>query len=171
MIRARVDADLAPLHETAQRATSQRPAWRGVLAVWREQIASEFRAGRSADGVRWQPRQPVSDGNTGPLLQQSGLLLRTWLGGPGAVEDVSGRGLRFGVSTRRLPYATIHRTGGKILVTDRMRRKLAAIGRPLRAATREIVIPARPHASSNPEIRGRAATIFRTFLATGEAPQ
>ena len=170
MIRSQVDADLSALHEPARRATRATPAWRGVLTAWRQQIAREFRSGQSADGVRWQPRQPVgTDG--GPALQQSGLLLRTWLGGPGAVEDVSHRGLRFGVSARRLPYAVFHRQGTRVLVTDRMRRQLAAIGSPLRAATREIVIPARPHASSNPEIRGQAAAIFRAYIATGETPR
>ena len=167
MTRAQVDADLSALREPVRRATQATPAWRGVLTAWRQQIAREFRSGRSADGVRWQPRQAVgTDG--GSALQQSGMLLRTWLGGPGAVEDVSHRGLRFGVSARRLPYAVFHRQGTRVLVTDRMRRQLAAIGSPLRAATREITIPARPHASSNPEIRDQAAIIFRTFLVSGE---
>ena len=166
-----LDLDLGLLLDAATRADAARPAWRGILGAWRDQISGEFRGGRSADGVRWKPRQPVSDGSSNPPLQRSGLLLRTWLGGPGAIEDVSDRGLRFGVSSRRLPYAEIQRKGGKIAVSDRMRGYLAAIGRPLRASTREIVIPARPHASSNPEIREQAARIFRTFLVSGEVPR
>ncbi len=42
------------------------------------------------------------------------------------------------------PYAAIHEFGGKIQVTDKMRRFLHAMGVHLRKATKYIKIPARP---------------------------
>ena len=171
MILLRRKVSLESLRAVIDRTHDGKPAWRGVLSAWREQIEGEFRSGRSAEGVRWVPRQPFADEPGGPsTLQKSGLLLRTWLGGPGSIAEVRPEGVRFGVSGERLPYAAIHREGGRILVTPRMRRFLAAQGRPLRANTRELVIPARPHAAANPEIRGQAVRIYRRFLSTGDTP-
>lgn len=168
MITIRRQVDLDALHSVVGRSKDAGPAWRGVLTAWREQIEEEFTTGQSAEGERWVPRQPVGDDPGGPAtLQRSGLLLRTWLGGPGSIAEVSPDGVRFGVSGERLPYAELHHQGGTVMVTPEKRQFLASQGRPLRASTRELVIPKRPHASANPEIRKQAAVIYRKYLVSG----
>ena len=169
MINVLRQVDLEALHSVVDRSRDARPAWEKVLMAWRAQIAEEFATGRTAGGARWVPRQPFGNDPGGPAtLQRSGLLLRTWLGGPGSIAEVSADGVRFGVSGKHVPYAKRHRSGGKVFVTPGRRGFLAAQGRPLRASTRELVTPARPHAVVNPEIRQTAVLIFRRFLASGD---
>lgn len=136
---------------------------RGRLALRRVRklIAGEFsRAHGYGPGngqQTWRQTQPFGTRPaTRPALGGPGsALAQAWQGGPGGFQSLGPRSVRFGVS---LVYAQIHREGGQIGVTPKMRRFVAwRFGVNLRPDKKTIVIPKRPHADMRAPIFQRAA--------------
>lgn len=173
----------------AGRFTDLRPAYRKVVSEWRALIRQEFQTGRwrppSGSPRPWPDRKPFGDRPGGPSrLQESGTLLSAWMGGAGAVERITRQGGVFGVTG--IPYAVVHRGGAgdvrvadarrmfRIAVTQRMFMFLGIVkGVWLSPKKRRegILIPARPHATVNPEIRTRAAAIVSAQIVGRPLPE
>lgn len=180
MLTAIVRSDLAKLVGPVERAEDCGPAFQDIIDRWRREVSRQLDAGAVA-GVRWPALKPFGNRPAGPAtLQRSGMLRRAWLGGPGSITEVGKDGGRFGIDGRRVPYAAIHRgTSGpitpstfrrstRVAVTPKMRRFLAATrGVYLRASTRFLVTPARPHGVASAEIVGQAVDVYRRHL-TGD---
>lgn len=162
------------------------PAFRQIITFWRDVIGQEF------ESESWFPpsgparpwKKVSAFGNTPPsisILNRSGRLLEAWSGGVGSVENLSREGATFGVSG--IPYAAVHRGGSgevftvdaerpfEIRVTDKMRRFLAGVKEVyLRASTKVISIPRRPHATMNPKVQtGISAIIVAHIRGLGAA--
>lgn len=159
-----------------ERLRNLTPALRRSVAIRREGIGREFaqEAGVNPGGglTRW--RKTSRFGNVEPpakTMQRSGAMLRALLGsGRGSVERYTEKQAEFGVDGAAFPQARILRQGGRIRVTDRMRRFLGAVkGVHLRRSTKSIRIPARPYGSPNPATRQRINEAFRDWIVRGVA--
>jgi hypothetical protein len=156
--------------------------------AFRSLIAEEFRleAWRPPSGpMRPWKRTRAFGAKPAPAktLHGGGALRRAWLGqGAGAIERMGANSVTVGVSGAVLPYAAVHRGGGKVTaadsrrpfrikVTDRMRRYvLFAFHVPLKVGA-YIEIPRRPHATSSPELRTRMTAIFSAWAVGRQVPR
>lgn len=131
-----------------------------VLRRIRARIADEFNTGRGygAGGGQqtWAATKPFGDrpATVPPLGGAGGSLARAWAGGAGGFAMFGPRSVVFGVN---LPYGRIHREGGAIRVTPKMRAFLHHRGVHLRKTTKTIVIPKRRHADVRAPIFVEAA--------------
>jgi phage gpG-like protein len=189
-LKVRDEVAQAKLEETLKRAEDLRPVMPKVIGAMRESVRLEFeeqrwanRAGRFSD---WLPHssatRAMTDYEEHPLLNKSGTLRGAWLGlnthGFSAFDQDTAV-----IGVRGLPYAAIHRGaaetdqvrrsghrgGTKIAVTPKMRMFLGlAKGLWLKAKTKYIRIPARPHATPNPRLRRALRQIMKDWVIDGD---
>lgn len=102
------------LRGMAQRSVDLRPAWRVVHGVMIRSYGEQFQ--RSGDPNRWADLSAVTrarrrgDGSRAKPLLDTGVLRRTWMGGPMSIKDVKPLYLDTG---SRLEYAGFHQKGGR----------------------------------------------------------
>lgn len=153
-----------------------RDAMRGSI---REEFAGAYWKSPSGARVPWKATQPFGSRPAGPTLGGTdGGLFRAWMGGPGGYERRTATAVTLGVSR---PNAAVHRGGTGTSVNPRRRTKVRAkaIGarglpsmfwllglrfrvwiRPEKLLTQGVEIPARPHATRNPNLEERLADIL-----------
>ena len=189
-MRAVVD-NPRPLDPMVAAASDPTPYFRAWLAMRRKQVRSEFAGARwlspGGASVKWKPVGPFGsrEAPTSPL-NRTGRLAAAYQGqGAGAIEEITEKGVLWGVRGSVHPAAAVHRGGGgkvlvaqanapeRIPVTGRMRLFLGhKFGVRLKSSTMFIVIPRRPHATDNPVASTRGAALLSAHvrgLALGNA--
>jgi hypothetical protein len=176
------------LEETLEAAGDLGRPLRQSVQAWRSVGTEEFAEGawraRSGPPRAWEPTQDGID----PPLKGGGGLLASWLGGPGGIERFDNTSAEFGSS---LAHAEVHRGPGAVTAADsripfkfRMTRRQRAFlaikakeegrifGRRLEGDPNRgvIVIPRRPHFTSNPEVLTRINAIFSAHMGGREVP-
>ena len=174
-----------PLDKELARVMDPTPAYEAGVKFWRSIIAGEFA------GQFWRPpsgstrawKEVKKFGNQPApvrILSRSGRLEQAWAGGFGSITRITKDGAEFGVSGAALPYAAVHRGGAgavttamaaepeRINVTPKMRVFLGLNkGVWLKKDTKVILIPRRPHATVNPEVRTGITAIMTNFVLRG----
>lgn len=160
-----------------------------AMAAWRSVIREEWtREAWNSPSGGFRPWKKTAAFGDFPApaktLLRSGKLLAAYLGaGAGSFERLTAEGIEFGVLGSVIPYAAVHRGGGTkvlladagrpfvITVTSRQRAFLHFHGVHLKAGTKFIKIPRRPHATANPEVRTRISAIFAAGLVGRAVPE
>lgn len=172
-----------PLDPMVEAAGDPIPYFRAWLKMRRKQVRGEFAGSRwlspGGASIPWKKVGPF--GNRPPPrspLRRTGSLLQAYLGrGAGAIEQITKKGVRWGVRGSVHPGAAVHRGGGgkvlvaqanspeRIPVTGRMRIFLGLnFGVWLSPSKREIVVPRRPHATDNPEASTRGTALLSAHV-------
>ena len=172
-----------PLDPMVAAASDPKPYFQAWLAMRRKQVRSEFAGARwlspGGASVKWKPVGPFgSRPAPSSPLRRTGRLAQAYQGqGAGAIEQITEKGVRWGVRGSVHPGAAVHRGGGgkvlvaqanvpeRIPVTGRMRLFLGrSFGVWLSPSKRFIVIPRRPHATDNPEASTRGAALLSAHV-------